>query len=47
MIGERIVVLEKFLKVQKPKDMNQIEWLDKLYELETEWEEEHQQLFPI
>lgn len=45
MIGDRIAVLEKFFKVRKPDDVNPIEWLDKLYEME--WEDEHQQLFPI
>lgn len=47
MTGERIAILEKFLKVKKPKGMNYIEWIEKLYEMETEWEEEHQQPFPI
>lgn len=47
MVGTRIIALEKFFKVKKPKGMNYIEWLEKLYEMETEWEEEHQQPFPI
>lgn len=47
MIGERIIVLEKFFKVKKPKNMNYIEWLEKLYDLEMKWEEEHQQSFPV
>lgn len=47
MIGGRIVVLEKFFKVHKPKDMNPIEWLEKLYEMEMEWEDEYKQPFPI
>lgn len=29
MIGERIVVLEKFFKVRKPKNLDPVEWLDK------------------
>ena len=47
MIGKRIVKLEKFFGVKKPKNMNPVEWLDKLYEMEMEWEEEHQKPFPI
>ncbi len=47
MIGDRIKKLEKFFKVSKPKKINSIEWLDKLYEMEMEWEEEHKQVFPI
>lgn len=47
MIGERIAKLEKFFGVKKPKDMNPLERLDKLYEMEMAWEEEHQQSFPI
>jgi hypothetical protein len=34
MIGERIKKLEKFFGVKKPKELNEVEWLDKLYELE-------------
>lgn len=47
MIGERIDTLEKFFKTIKPKNMNYIEWIEKLYEMEMEWEEEHQQPFPV
>lgn len=47
MISDRIAKLEKFFGVKKPKDMNPLEWLDKLYEMELEWEEEHQTSFPI
>lgn len=47
MIGTRITALEKFFKVKKPKSMNYIEWIEKLYEMEMEWEEEHQQPFPV
>ena len=47
MIGERIDTLEKFFKTKKPKNMNYIEWIEKLYEMEMEWEEEHQQPFPV
>ena len=43
----RITALEKFFKVKKPKSMNYIEWIEKLYEMEMEWEEEHQQPFPV
>jgi hypothetical protein len=47
MIGERIDKLEKFFNVKKPKNLNVIEWADKLYEMELQWEEEHQEKFPI
>ena len=47
MIGERIAKLEKFFGVKKPKDLNPIEWLEKLYEMECEWEEENQKEFPL
>lgn len=47
MIGERIIKLEKFFGVKKPKELNPVEWLEKLYEMETEWEEENQKEFPI
>ena len=46
MIGERIAKLEKFFGVKKPQDLNPLEWLDVLYEMELDWEEEHQQPFP-
>ena len=47
MIGERIEKLEKFFGVKKPKELNEVEWLDKLYEMEREWEEEHEKEFPL
>ena len=47
MIGERIAKLEKFFRVKKPKELNVLEWLDKLYEMELEWEEEHKTEFPV
>lgn len=47
MIGARIIKLEKYFNVKKPKELNVIEWLDKLYEMEVQWEEEHQVEFPI
>lgn len=47
MIGDRIAKLEKFFKVRKPKNLNVIEWLDILYEMELQWEEDHQKQFPI
>jgi len=47
MVGARILKLEKFFGVKKPKNMNNNTWLEKLYEMEIEWEEEHQEAFPI
>lgn len=47
MIGYRICKLEKFFKVTKPKNIDVIEWMEKLYEMEIEWEEEHQESFPF
>lgn len=47
MIGERIVALEKFFKVRKPKNLDPVDWLDKLYEMEMEWEDVHQKPFPV
>jgi hypothetical protein len=47
MIGDRIIKLEKFFKVRKPKNLNVIEWFEKLYEMEQDWEEENQQEFPF
>lgn len=47
MTGARIRKIEKFLGVKKPTDMNVAQWLEKLYELEMDWEEEHGQQFPI
>ena len=46
-IGERIVALEKFFNVKKPKDMNELDWLEKLHEMELDWEEQNQKEFPI
>lgn len=47
MLGDRINRIEKFLNVKKTKNMNPVEWLERLYELECEWEEEHQEAFPV
>lgn len=47
MIGDRIAKLEKFFNTKKPQYLNDIEWLDKLYEMEQKWEEDHQKVFPI
>ena len=47
MIGKRISKLEKFFGVKKPKNMNPVEWMDTLYEMELEWEEENGMEFPI
>lgn len=47
MVGERIRKLEKFFNVKRPKDMNPVEWLEELHEMELEWEEEHQETFPL
>lgn len=47
MIGERIEKLEKFFGAKKPKELNEVEWLDKLYEMEQEWEEENEKEFPL
>lgn len=47
MIGDRIAVLEKFFKVRKPKNLDPVDWLDKLYEMEMEWEDAHQKSFPV
>ena len=41
MNGARITKLEKFFGVKKPKDMNPLTWLEALYEMEQQWEEEH------
>lgn len=46
-MGERIRKLEKFFGVRKPKNMNPVQWLDRLYEMELDWEKTHQQPFPI
>jgi hypothetical protein len=47
MIGDRIARLERFFKVRKPKNLNSIQWLDKLYEMELQWEDDHQEQFPM
>lgn len=47
MIGERIAKLEKFFGVRKPKSIDPIEWLEKLYEMEMEWEDKNQKPFPV
>lgn len=47
MIGDRIIKLEKFFGVKKPKDLNVLEWFDKLYEMQMAWEEEHATNFPF
>lgn len=47
MIGDRICKLEKFFKVKKPKDIDAVEWLEMLHEMALDWEEEHQEPFPI
>ena len=47
MIGECIEKLEKFFGVKKPKELNPVEWLDKLYEMKREWEDEHGEEVPI
>lgn len=47
MIGERIAILEKFFKVRKPKNLDPVDWLDKLHEMEMEWEDIHQKPFPV
>lgn len=47
MVGKRIEKLEKFFEVKKPKELNPVEWLERLYLMEQEWEEEHQEEFPV
>lgn len=47
MIGTRIEKLEKFFGVKKPKQINEIEWLEKLHEMELKWEDDNQKEFPI
>lgn len=46
-IGKRIIKLEKFFKVKKPKELNWLEWSEKLHEMTLEWEEDNQKEFPI
>lgn len=47
MNGARIRKLEKFFDVKKPKELNELEWIEKLYEMELEWEDEHGEPFPV
>ena len=47
MIGERISKLEKFFNLRKPKELNVLEWLEKLYEMEMDWEERNETQFPF
>ena len=47
MTGARVAKLEKFFGVKKPNYMNVLEWIERLYEMELEWEEEHQKAFPV
>lgn len=44
---KRIRKLEKFLGVKQPKGMDILDWMDKLNDMEMEWEDEHQQEFPL
>lgn len=47
MIGDRVVKLEKFFEIKKPKEINYIEWLEELYNMQLEWEEKNQREFQI
>lgn len=47
MIGKRIMKLEKFFGVKKPRDMNYLDWMENLYEMEQKWEEENNEEFPL
>ena len=47
MLGKRIAKLEKFFGVKKPKELNAVEWLERLYEMEQKWEEENGKEFPL
>ena len=47
MIGERIIKLEKFFGVKKPKDVNVLEWFETLYEMTLKWEDENGREFPL
>lgn len=47
MIGSRIRKLEKFFGIKKPKALNENEWIEKLYEMELEWEDVHGEPFPL
>lgn len=47
MIGNRIIKLEKFFGVKKPKDMNYLDWMENLYEMEQKWKEENNKEFPL
>lgn len=46
-LAKRTFKLENFFNVKKPKELNQLEWEDKLYELQQDWEEENQKEFPF
>ena len=46
-IAKRMIRLEKFFGTKKPKEMNYIQWSEKLYEMQLDWEEENQKEFPI
>jgi len=47
MLGERIIKLEKFFNVKKPKELNALEWAEELHEMELKWEEENKMEFPL
>ena len=47
MLGSRIRKLEKFFGIKRPKELNENEWTEKLYEMELEWEDEHGEPFPL
>lgn len=46
-IIKRIFKVEKFFSLKKPKEMNYIQWGEKLFELQQEWEEENHEEFPF
>ena len=52
MIIHRIAKVEKFLRkegyeAKRRKDENPIEYLERLHEIEMQWEEDNQQEFPV
>jgi len=47
VIVRRTFRLEKFFNLKKPKELNWIEWGEKLYELQQDWEEKNQKEFPF
>lgn len=47
MIGGRIRKLEQFFNVRRPRELNELEWIERLHEMEQEWEEEHGEEFPL